>query len=117
MTDKRLATVNTMSQRAAPVIRVTPANRDRGRAFQAFITCIKIVKPRGARAPSLGRPSISSRTCRKFKADMLDLERTFLKPVRSPKVFAAVVDFADLPSDLELSGDSESFPCESESLN
>jgi hypothetical protein len=57
------------------------------------------------------------RTCRKFKADMLDLARTFLKPVRSPKVFAAVVDFADLPSDSELSGDSESFPCESESLN
>ena len=57
------------------------------------------------------------RNCRKFKSDMLELARTFLKPVRSPKVFAAVVDFADLPSDSEFSGDSESFPCELESLN
>jgi hypothetical protein len=59
----------------------------------------------------------SIRTCRKFKTDMLELARTFLKPVRSPKVFAAVVDFADLPSDSEHSGDSDSFLCESESLN
>jgi hypothetical protein len=57
------------------------------------------------------------RTCRKFKADMLELARTFLKPVRSPKVFAAVVDFAELPSDSEHSGDSDSFPSEMESLN
>jgi hypothetical protein len=57
------------------------------------------------------------RTCRKFKADMVDLARTFLKPVRSPKVFAAVVDFGDLPSDSEHSGDSDSFTCELESLN
>ena len=39
------------------------------------------------------------RNCRKFKADMLELAKTFLKPVRSPKVFAAVVDFAGLPFD------------------
>ncbi len=57
------------------------------------------------------------RNCRKFKADMVDLARTFLKPVRSPKVFAAVVDFGDLPSDSEHSGDSDSFTCELESLN
>ena len=57
------------------------------------------------------------RNCRKFKGDMLELARTFLKPVRSPKAFAAVIDFADLPSDSEFSGDSESFPCELESLN
>ena len=37
------------------------------------------------------------RNRRKFKADMLELAKTFLKPVRSPKVFAAVVDFAVLP--------------------
>jgi hypothetical protein len=48
---------------------------------------------------------------------MVDLARTFLKPVRSPKVFAAVVDFGDLPSDSEHSGDSDSFTCELESLN
>ena len=58
------------------------------------------------------------RTCRKFKSDMLDLARTFLKPVRSPKVFAAVVDFADLPSDSDHSGESDSFTsCELASLN
>jgi hypothetical protein len=39
------------------------------------------------------------RNHRKFKADMLELAKTFLKPVRSPKVFAADVDFAGLPSD------------------
>jgi hypothetical protein len=48
---------------------------------------------------------------------MLELARTFLKPVHSPKAFAAVIDFADLPSDSEFSGDSESFPCGLESLN
>ena len=57
------------------------------------------------------------RTCRKFKADMLELARTFLKPARSPKVFAAVVDFADLPSDSEHSADSDSFTGELEALN
>ncbi len=51
------------------------------------------------------------------KVICFDLARTFLKPVLSPKVFAAVVDFADPPSDSEHSGDSDSFPCESVSLN
>ncbi len=55
-------------------------------------------------------------SCR-FKGDMLELAQTFLKPVCSPRVFAAVVDFVDLPSDSEFSGDSEAFPCELESLN
>ena len=48
------------------------------------------------------------RSCRKFKSDMLELARTFLKPARSPRVLAAVVDFADLPSDSDLSADSDS---------
>ena len=39
---------------------------------------------------------------------MLELGRTFLKPARSPRVLAAVVDFADLPSDSDLSADSDS---------
>ena len=54
----------------------------------------------------------SIRTCRKFKTDMLDLARTFLKPVRTQRAFVAVVDFADLPSDSDdesdHSGDSDS---------
>jgi hypothetical protein len=41
---------------------------------------------------------------------MLDLDRTFLQPVRNPEGFAAVIDFADLPSDYEHSGASDSFP-------
>ncbi len=48
------------------------------------------------------------------KADLVDLARTFLKPVRAPKVLDAVVDFGDLPSDSE---HSDSFTCELESLN
>ncbi len=48
---------------------------------------------------------------------MVELARTFLKPVRAPKVFAAVVDFGYLPSDPEHSGDSDSFTCELEPLN
>ena len=48
------------------------------------------------------------RTCRKFKSDMLDLARTFLKPVRTQRAFVAVVDFADLPSDSDHSADSDS---------
>jgi hypothetical protein len=55
------------------------------------------------------------RTCRKFKMDMLDLARTFLKPARPPRVLAAAVDFADLPSDSDLSPDSDSV--DTESLN
>jgi hypothetical protein len=42
----------------------------------------------------------SLRTCRKFKTDMLDLARSFLKPARAPRAFAAVVNFADLPPGL-----------------
>jgi len=57
------------------------------------------------------------RTCRKFKGDMLELARTFLKPVRSPKVFAAVLDFGDLPSDSDHSEDSDSVTHELEALN
>jgi hypothetical protein len=57
------------------------------------------------------------RTCRKFKGDMLELARTFLKPVRSPRVFAAVLDFGDLPSDSEHSDNSDSATHELEALN
>ncbi len=57
------------------------------------------------------------RNCRKFKADMVKLAWTFLKPFRAPKVFAAVVDFGDLPSDSDHSGESNSFTCELEPLN
>ena len=48
---------------------------------------------------------------------MLELARTFLKPVRSPKVFAAVLDFGDLPSDSDHSEDSDSVTHELEALN
>jgi hypothetical protein len=43
---------------------------------------------------------------------MLELAQTGLKPVYSQNFLPAVVDFADLSTYLELSGDSESFPCE-----
>ncbi len=57
-------------------------------------------------------------SCRKLKPDMFGLARKFLKLVRTPKAFAAVIDFADLPSDSEQSGDSDYIPsCEPESLN
>jgi hypothetical protein len=49
-------------------------------------------------------------TCRKFKASIFELAMTFLKPFCSLTVFAAVVDFADLPSDTQHSGYSESLP-------
>ena len=52
----------------------------------------------------------SIRTCRKFKSDMLDNARTFLKPVRPPRSFVAVLDFGDLPSDSDPSGDSDFLP-------
>jgi hypothetical protein len=55
-------------------------------------------------------------TCSKVKADMLEFTKTFLKPVCFPNVFAAVVDFADLSSDSECSGYSETFPSELNSL-
>ncbi len=54
-------------------------------------------------------------TCRKFKMDMLDLAWIFLKPGGPPRVLAAVVDSAHLPSDPDLSPDSESV--DTESLN
>jgi hypothetical protein len=56
-------------------------------------------------------------TCGKFKGYMLELARTFLKPVRSPKVFAAVLDCGDLPSDSDHSEDSDSVTHELEALN
>ncbi len=54
------------------------------------------------------------RNCRKFKADMVELAQTFLN---APKVFAAVVDFGDLSSDSDHSGDLDSFTCELKTLN
>ena len=39
---------------------------------------------------------------------MLELALTFLKPARSPRVLAAFVDFADLPTDSDHSADSDS---------
>jgi hypothetical protein len=55
-------------------------------------------------------------TCRKFKGDMLELARTFLKPIRAPKEFAAVLDFGDPPSDSDHSEDSDSVTHELEAL-
>ncbi|MFN7881698.1 MAG: hypothetical protein ACK5PF_01595, partial [bacterium] len=52
----------------------------------------------------------SIRTCRKFKSDMLDNARLFLKPVRTPRSFVAVIDFGDLPSESDASGESDSVP-------
>jgi hypothetical protein len=58
----------------------------------------------------------SIRACRQFKSDMLNNARTFLKPIRAPRSFVAVIDFGDLPSESDPSGDSDSLPdggCES----
>ncbi len=39
---------------------------------------------------------------------MLELARTFLKPVRPPKVLAFMLEFGNLPSDSDHSDDSNS---------
>jgi hypothetical protein len=57
------------------------------------------------------------RTCRKFKASLLEIAMQFLNFFCPSTVFAAFVDFADLPTDSKHSGDSASFTFELVSLN
>jgi len=48
-------------------------------------------------------------TCKKFKGDMLELARHFLKPpARSVRGLTAVVDFGELPSDHDLTDSEDS---------